>query len=184
MIDCTEYCHHSRKKYQLVAWRQEYSNIKKVLLFFSWESDYDMFFNFAFYQKHLEFALYMVFWVHTSKFYFMPHCHICFRRQFLTPLPFQNLTQVHNFHSQDIYIINFQGNSNFFILIVAFRFRRGNQSLIFFYLLPQLISFMTELSWLIFLFMVFINILNDGCRFYDVDGILISSWYHWLHLSK
>ena len=118
---------------------------KKVLLFFSWESDYDMFFNFAFYQKHLEFALYLVFWVHTSKFYFMPHCHICFRRQFLTPLPFQNLTQVHNFHNQDIYIINFQGNSDFFILTVAFRFRRGNQSLIFFYLLPQLISFMTEL---------------------------------------
>ena len=102
------------------------------------------FFNFAFYQKHLEFALYMVFWVHTSKFYFMPHCHICFRRQFLTPLPFQNLTQVHNFHSQDIYIINFQGNSNiFFHHIVAFCFGRGNQSLTFFYLLPQLISFMT-----------------------------------------
>ena len=155
MIDCIEYCHHSRKKYQLVAWRQEYSNIKKFYFSFHGNPITICFFNFAFYQKHLEFALYMVFWVHTSKFYFMPHCHICFRRQFLTPLPFQNLTQVHNFHSQDIYIINFQGNSNFFHSYSCISLQEGKS------------------KFDIFLFVTTTNFVHDG-TFRDFD---ICLWY-------
>ena len=144
-----------KKKVSTCCLKARIFKYKKVLLFFSWESDYDIFFNFAFYQKHLEFALYMVFWVHTSKFYFMPHCHICFRRQFLTPLPFQNLTQVHNFHSQDIYIINFQGNSDFFHPYSCISLQEGKS------------------KFDIFLFVTTTNFVHDG-TFRDFD---ICLWY-------